>query len=188
MNFLDSLIQECQKNDLSLNQEFAQEIYKTIYNIYGNDIEAIDTYHDIKVWNRMISIDDYGIVPIETKNRIIKRKLEIIKKTFSIIPLHLTDNYIGIYGTGTYADQFIEMLKEYPCKIRAKLIFIDSHIKTGKQTYRDFNIINIEDIESLSLNCIVVASAKYEHEICKIIKERYDNKFHVIRLITDLQF
>lgn len=188
INFLDSLLVECKKSNLSLELEFIQEIYETVRNICGNDIENIDTYHDIKIWNKMIDIEHNGIIPSETKDRIMKRSLEIIEKTFSRIPMHIAGKYIGIYGTGVYADQFIDMFRKNIGEIKAKIIFIDSHTKTGKQTYRNYDIINIDDIGNFPLNCIVIASAKYEQEMSKITQEKYGERFQIIKLITDLHF
>lgn len=38
------------------------------------------------------------------------------------------------------------------------------------------------------MECIVIASSRYENEICRKIKEMYGDMFRVIRLRTDLGF
>ena len=59
---------------------------------------------------------------------------------------------------------------------------------TGEIKYKGYDVLNVNDIERIPLECIIVATSKYEEEICKIIKEKYGDLFKIICLKSDLNF
>lgn len=188
INFLYFLLVNCEKNDLFLDNEFFQELYEIVKDICGSDIENINTYRAIKVWDHMIDFDNANIVSVQTKIQIKNKTLEILKKTFEKVSLHLENKHVGIYGTGVYTDRFLEAYEKNIGEIEAKLVFIDSNFKTGEKKYRNYNIVNVDDIGDLQLDCIVIASVKYEQEIYKTIRKKYGDRFNIICLKTDLEF
>lgn len=72
--------------------------------------------------------------------------------------------------------------------INAEVIFIDSNVMSGQKKYRGYDVYNVDDIGDMPFTCIVVASSKYEREICQTVTGKYGNQFKLIRLTADLKF
>ena len=168
--------------------KFYRELYSTALNICGETINDICLFSDIDLLSQITGEVPQEIVPKEVKREIETRKEKIIKEIFSEIPMKLEEHYIGIYGTGRDAEHFLDEYEKYVGKIKATLIFIKSNILSKTEKYRGFDVFNINDVKDLPLECIIVASSKYESEMCKIIEENYGNKFKIFRLQSDLQF
>ena len=82
----------------------------------------------------------------------------------------------------------LEACKNCQREIKAKLIFIDSNIASGEVKYKGQDVIHIDDIGKLSLECIVIASVKYEEEMYQMVQEKYGDRFRLIRIKADLHF
>ena len=54
--------------------------------------------------------------------------------------------------------------------------------------YKGQDVIHIDDIGKLSLECIVIASVKYEEEMYQMVQEKYGDRFRLIRIKADLHF
>ena len=119
---------------------------------------------------------------------IIKRRKEIFDRICKELFCRREKDYVGIYGIGNYAKQFMdEYVEQYGDK-REKIIFIESNIKSGETKFRGYNVSNVNDISSMPLECIVIASSRYEQEIHQTIKDKYDNRFRIICLKSDLHY
>lgn len=186
---LRRLIFLCKKNDLLDSSSFAKKFFETALSVCGGNIQRIDSYCDLSMLCQLCNILlDKGIISSEIERKILDRKEKVLEYIFQKIPFQLENRNVGVYGTGVYSDQFLEEYQKKKGEIKANLIFIESNVVSGKKKYKKYNVVNINDIENLFLECIIVASSKYEQEICDIIKEKYGNKFNIIRLRSDLYF
>lgn len=188
LNSLNALLLYCQKNDLLKDFQFCQEFYKLALEICGGSIDKIIMYNDIETLYQISIFMPDEVISIKVKKKIKNRKKEILEKMFVDLPLKLEGRYVGIYGTGKNTERFINEYEEYIAKIKANVIFIDSNVMSGEKKYKNYPIYNINDIEKTPLECIVIASSKYEHEMCQSISEKYGNKFKIVRLCADLHF
>ena len=185
---LKVLFGNCLASDFLKDQQFTEEFYRTALNIYGNDINKINSYNKIKILYQLIRGVSDEVVSSETRVIIQNRKTEILQKMFEKIPLKSEDKHIGIYGTGKTTKKFIGEYENNIGKIKANLIFIDSRTVSGEKKYGEYEIINVDDIGELPLECIIVSSSKYEQEIYQTIREKYGDKFKLILLTEDLKF
>lgn len=185
---LNFLIVKCAEESLLNEERFLQELYITALAIYDKKTEAIDSYICIENLYQISNVMPNHLLSIEDKNQIRDRKKQILNSLFTIIPLSSEENYMGIYGTGKYTERFLNEYENNVGKIRAKVIFIDSYVKTGETKYQNYDVINVNDIGEELLDCIIVASSKYEQEIYQAITEKYKDRFRIVRLFADLHF
>lgn len=188
LDFLRSLYNRCLKAELLRNIEFFQELYSMALNICGDSIESISLFSDIDLLSHITNEASQKIVSKQAKKIIETKRKELLKEIFDKVPIGSEGQYIGIYGTGKNTERFLNEYLKYVNGIKATLIFIDSNITSKKERYKGFDIFNINDIENMPLKCIIVASSKYELAICQTIKEKYGDKFKVLRLQSDLHF
>lgn len=188
LSFLRTLYMNSVKNNLMQEYKFTEEFFETALQICGGVIENINDYYGIELLYLISKVVSERIISDETGKRIQNRKKEIVNTIFSEIPLQLKDKRIGIYGTGKHTDMFLNVYQENVGEIRAEIIPIDSNVITGEKKYRNHDVININDIGMMQLECIVVSSLKYEQEICETIRRKYDDRFRIVRLLTDLHF
>ncbi len=179
---LNSLLKRCKENDLLKNEEFSREFYETAQKIYGYDVNKIGQYRNINVLYQLSDVLDEGTVPADMRKRIHNRKKEIWEKICSEIPLASGNKCIGIYGIGRNAEDFLDAYEENEGEIKADVIFIESNVKSGEKKYRDREVFNLSEIGEMILDCIVIASSRYEQEMYQAIREKYDNKFRVVYL------
>ena len=188
LNTLNVLFLYCQKNNLLKNFQFCQEFSKLALEICGGSIDKIITYNDIETLYQISIFMPDEVVSIEVKKKIKNKKKEVLEEMFADIPLKLEDRYVGIYGTGKNTERFIDEYQKHIARIKANVIFIDSNVMSEEKKYKNYPIYNINDIEKIPLECIVIASSKYEREMCQLIREKYGNKYKIVRLCTDLHF
>ena len=188
LNFLKSLYKKCITRDLLKDESFIQELYNTALDICGGSIKAITRLSDIDILYQIIYSVSENIFSEKTKKNIQKRRKEIAKDIFTQIPLKLAEKYVGIYGTGRNTERFLNVYQKNVSDIRANIIFINTIKSLENKQYKGYDIFDVNNIGELPLDCIVIASVKYESEMYEIIKEKYGKRFKVIRLKTDLQF
>lgn len=189
--FLRGLLNRCRENHLLEEGNFAGELLETAAQIWGGRIEDVKERRHVERLCELCEIccavsDD--ALPEEMKERVYDQRKRVFRALFSPIPLSASERCVGIYGTGRYAERFFREYEENAWEIRARIVPIDSDMKTGEKKYRGQDIVNVGDIGGMSLDCIVIASAKYEEEICKKLSEKDGEKFSVIRLKGDLDF
>lgn len=188
LNFLKNLYNKCITNDLLKDVCFIQALYRTILEVCGGSIVAVNQFSSIDLLYDIINTAPENIFSQIIKENVKKRRKEMAEDIFTEIPLQSTDKYVGIYGTGENTKRFLRIYQEIISDIKAKLIFIDSSESSLGKKYRGYSIFNVNSIEKLPLECIVIASVKYEDEMYEIIKEKYGDRFKIIRLGTDLKF
>ncbi len=189
LRFLRNLTGRCKEGSLLENSLFAEDLLTTALHICGSTIDSIDDYSEIETLDLIVnSITDQEMIPPEVRGNIQEKRRDILRKLFSQIPLQLEDKCVGIYGTGKNAERFLSEYQRSVADIKAKIIPIDSYIKTGEKKYRGFDMVNINDITEMPLACIVITSLKYEDEIGDMIQEKCKDRFKVIRLSADLRF
>lgn len=189
LGMLKRLITLCEENDLLNSLSFANEFFETALSVCGGNIQRIDSHRDLRMLCQLCNVLlGKGIISNEMERRILDRKEKVLECLFQKLSFQLGDQNVGIYGTGIYSDQFIEEYQKKKGGIKANLIFIESNVASGKKKYKKYNVVNVNDIENLFLEYIIVASSKFEQEICDIIREKYGNRFNIIRLQSDLHF
>ncbi len=182
------LFLECQKNGLLNDLCFVEDFFKTAQEIYGHDIDLIQNHCNIEILYQLGSILKDTKISTYLYRNIIKRRKEIFDRICKELFCRREKDYVGIYGIGNYAKQFMdEYVEQYGDK-REKIIFIESNIKSGETKFRGYNVSNVNDISSMPLECIVIASSRYEQEIHQTIKDKYDNRFRIICLKSDLHY
>lgn len=188
LSFLNNLLDNCRNNNLLNIRSFALELYDAVKELAGGDIEKIVSFQHIDIIGRVVEEIAQDVVPSEIRKKIQHRKKEIVREIFSDIPLQSKETCVGIYGTGKNTERFLAIYKEFVGEIRANLLFINSNAISGSEQYQGYDVLNGNDIGGLPMECIVIASSRYENEICRKIKEMYGDMFRVIRLRTDLGF
>ncbi len=186
--FIIGLYEISTKNRLLGNNSFTEKFYNTALSLYGGSPGKICFYHEIEILYQLSSFLSEKRVPKEMKQKIRNRKMEILETLFSSAFLKEEGKKVGIYGTGAYTEQFLHVYRANYGEIKSQLIFIDSNVVTGEIKYKGYDVLNVNDIERIPLECIIVATSKYEEEICKIIKEKYGDLFKIICLKSDLNF
>ncbi len=175
---LDVLLDKCEKYNLLTEQHFVEDFFTTAETVYGCNIEKINGYSKIHVLYQLSNA--CNMVPDEKRKRIKVRRNEIIDNIRKEVPLILSDKEIGIYGTGKRTEQFLNEYEKNIGEIRAKVIFIESNVKSKVKKYRNKDIFNIKDIGHLNLECIVITSAMYKDDMYQAIYENYGNRFKVV--------
>lgn len=186
--FLRRLYENSVKNNLLQDRQFAGEFLETALQICGRMLENINDYSDIEILYLISEAIPADSAFGEMNRKIRDRRKEVLNTIFAEIPLQLENKQIGIYGTGEHTDKFLNEYQECVGEIRAEIIPIDSCAKMGEKKYRNRDVINVDDIGKMQLECIVVASIKFEQEICDVLKEKYGNQFKIIKLFSDLHF
>lgn len=188
INMLESLYVKCLASNLLSDMSILQKLYDTALSICGHMIESVDQFPDIDLLSRISSNAPENMISKETKRKIEKRKREIAEGIFSRIPIGKEKYFVGIYGTGKNTERFLREYENYAGEIKATLIFIESNIVSQTRQYKGIDIFNIDDVKDMELDCIIIASSMYEFQMSRRVKERYGNRFKIIRLMTDLQF
>lgn len=188
LNFLRTLYTKCMKEDLLKDTQFFQELYSTALKLCKETIENITLFPDIDLLSQIANEAPSEIVSEAVKEKLEHRKIEVARKIFSKIPMGSEDRIIGIYGTGKNTERFLYTYQEFVGTIKATLIFIDSNVMPGEKKYRGFRVYNVNELRDIPLECIIIASSKYESKIYETIKEDYGDRFRVVRLRSDLQF
>ncbi len=188
LDFVAGLSDRCRESELFVYSDFANDFFETALKICGEQIQEIVLFQNIQTLYQICGDFPETMVSCEIKQQIIDRKKEILKELFKEIPMGNKDACIGIYGTGENTGRFLEEYQKNVDCITAKIIFIDSNAISGQKKYRSWDIYNVNDIGKMPFACIVVASSKYEQEMCRIISEKYGSRFKVIRLKSDLRF
>lgn len=186
--FLRTLYNRCRNSRLLGDNSLTANFYRTALDIYGGSIEAVDSYYGMELLYELSAVLSDETVSFEVKQKIKSRKKEILVSLFSEIPLQRESGCVGIYGTGKNTERFLNVYRENVGELRASLIFIDSDTVTGTEKYENYDVLNVNDIADLPLECIVIASSKYEQQIFDTITAKYGNRYKIIRLAGDLRF
>lgn len=188
IQFLRALYVNSVRNNLLQEHQFANEFFETALQICGKVIENINESNEIETLYLISEALPKGIISNEMGREIRDQRKIIWSNIFAEIPLQSDNKKIGIYGTGRHTDTFLNKYQECVGEIKAEIVPIESNVRVGEKMYRNRNVVNVEDIGIMSLDCIVVASTKYEQEIYDAIKQKYGDRFKLIRLLTDLHF
>lgn len=187
LNFLRTVLAESRKSEEVWNhQAFMKRFYETAREICTNNIDECSTYQNIKTLCEISDAMPESIVAEQEKKRMQSSQKETFQRLFRGIALQSENSHIGIYGTGRKTARFLAMYREQAGEIQAKLTFIDSTAGSGEKQYENSEVVNINDIGRLPLECILIIPARYEQEICGTIQKKYGDRFRVIRLWTDL--
>lgn len=178
----------CQKNNLLSDTCFAEEFYKTALAIYGNDVDMIEKHSNIAILYQLSCILKNGYISDDIHERVLNRKKDILDRICKEILLLKEDSYVGIYGCGNYAKQFMDEYIELYGNVKNKIIFIESNAETGKKEFMGFDVFNVNDIINVPLDCIIIASSRFEREIYKTIRRKYGDRFRMVCLKSDLHF
>ena len=182
-----SLWQLSVENNLLEDSGFVEELYLTAQRIYGNDVEQINQYQDINVLYNLSNALKCDVVPDEMRERIKKKRNELLENFCEMAPFAMENSCIGIYGTGQKAKELLDGYREARGKIKAKLIFIESNVESGKKKYEGYDVFHINDIEDIRLDCIIITSVKYGQQMRKNIQEQCGDKFKVLILRSNMQ-
>lgn len=186
---LRGLIQKSRDNRKLLeNQEFIRAFYELAVKIYGGNIDEINQYRNINVVYQLSSYLEDDLVSDEARRKIQDKWIEIWEKIGERIPLASEDQTVGIYGTGKKTAEFLDAYEKNVGKVEAKMFFLDSNIVSGEKKYRSNDVLNINDIGEMMLNCILIASSRYEQEMYQTVRKLYGEKFKVVCLWSDLYF
>lgn len=185
---LNSLIVRCKETGMLDDEGFLRDLYRTALAMRDNEVGYNDFYFDIENLYQISNVMPESLMPAEDKKKIRDTKKQTLNSLFATIPLSSEEKYVGIYGSGKYTERFLNEYENNVGTIKAKVIFIDSYVKSGGEKYQGHDVINVNDIGEELLDCIVVASSKYEQEICQTIEKKYKDRFKMILLFTDLHF
>lgn len=188
IRLLRTLYNRCSSNMLLGNNSFTENFYKTTLTICGGEVADISSYYGLELLQGISNILNDEIISSQTRQKIRDRKKKILESLFEEIPIKWENRCVGIYGTGRNTERFLNVYRENVGEIRANLIFIDSVTLTGTKKYEGYDVFNINDIAHLKLECIVIASSKFEQQIFETITAKYRNRFKIIRLAGDLNF
>lgn len=186
--FLRSLLNRCLENHLLEGSGFAGEFLEKAAQVWGDSIEDVKDRRNVEILCEICHAVSDDALSGEARKRVYDQRKRVFRALFSPIPLSTPESCVGIYGTGRYAERFFREYEENVGEIRAGIVPIDSGMTTGEKKYRGWDVVNVNDIGGMALDCIVIASAKYEEEICQNLSEKYGEKFSVIRLKGDLDF
>lgn len=187
-SILKGLITKCKNNGLLEDYDLDESIYESIVRIYGKNPEDIDDYEDTDTICKVYSELPEDIVPKEKMNSLLKQRKELFYRSFSAIPLNEENKKIGIYGMGKYSTRFLEDYENYVGEIRAEMIYIDSYRTSLEKDESGKMVYNVNNIGNIPLDCIVIASIKYEEEMYCTIRNEYGEKFKIVRLCGDLNY
>ena len=188
LNFLTFLLSVGRVDGMFENKEFAERFYRTLSDVCGEASENKSSYRSLLLLDEMGMVLPDDIMGETERAGIKNKKREWAERIWDEIPFCQREKCIGIYGTGKTTDQLLEACKNCQREIKAKLIFIDSNIASGEVKYKGQDVIHIDDIGKLSLECIVIASVKYEEEMYQMVQEKYGDRFRLIRIKADLHF
>lgn len=187
-SWLCALFENCRQSDLLKEQRFVREFYETAQEIYDNCSVGFYRYHDINTLYQLGSILEDKSIFVEKRLEIQDKWEEFWRKCVRKVPMGMKNKWIGIYGTGKKAAEFLDAYEQNAGRIEAKMIFIESDVESGRKKYRDCDVFNVNDIGNMPLDCLMIASSKYEREIYRTITEKYDDRFPVLCLGSDLFF
>ncbi|HHV10472.1 MAG TPA: glycosyltransferase [Clostridiales bacterium] len=119
---------------------------------------------------------------IDTIKMITQERDLIIFDIFSKLPINKKGKKIGIYGTGNHADSLLKKYGDIIGDIKGDIIFIDSYKKSFSDRYRNYKIINIDDLEQQNISEIIILSYLYEEEMYSNIISRYGDRYKIHRI------
>ena len=101
---------------------------------------------------------------------------DTLKKKLAVLPFHLRNKTIGIYGTGYHTEQLLKWYRELCGPIMCTIYYIDTYKESYVEKYNNSDVINVCDIDGL-IDEIVISSNEYEYQMKKTITELYGNKY-----------
>lgn len=185
---LQTLMRSCREEGLVTETALMKQILESVLQMYGNNIREISVYQYIDTLKKVCAQLPAAVVPIEILEEIKERQNLLFRKIADKIPFQNASCRIGIFGTGKYADGFLDHYEKYVGSIEAETIYIDSYRESLVQKYRSGEVYNIKDIGNLPLDLIVIMSNLYENEMYDLIKTLYGEKFPVLRLYGELEY
>lgn len=185
--WINSLLQRCVENNLLDDPEFAEDFYWTVQKVYGCNVEQIDQYKDIDFFYQLSNALGHVKVFTEMRKKIKNKRKELLEIFCEKSHLAKEDGCVGIYGTGKRTKRLFGEYREIIGEIKANLFFIESNVKSGEKKYMGSEVLNIDDIGEIQLDCIIITSVKYEREMRESIQERYGDKFKVLLLKSNMQ-
>lgn len=182
-----SLLQLCIRNNLLDDSKFVEDFYQTARKIYGNSMKKINQYRDINVLCQLSDSLGVEIISDEARKEIEDRRKELLDIFCEKNPLAKAGGCVGIYGTGKKTEEFLSEYRETIGEIESNICFVESDVKSGEKKYMDFDVLNIDDIGEIQLDCIIITSVKYEQQMRENIRERYGDAFKVLLLKANMQ-
>ena len=110
---------------------------------------------------------------IETIDELMK-KLEMIKGS---------EKKIIIYGTGDIGQRimtFYNIFLEESVRADDRIVFANTNARSGELYLKKYPIVPIREIENFSISMILVASTRYECEMCELLNQLYGAKYKYI--------
>lgn len=132
--------------------EYIQKSVKTLLCLYS--IEGILPFDGSSFYNR-----------IELK-RLLRRLMDSLREE-----LGYDEEKIGIYGTGKWAQVFVDSYKEVYKQKQVDFVYLDSFESSGTR-WKHGVICNVDEIDLTTLKSILVISYKNEKEILDKLKKR----------------
>lgn len=183
--FLQGLFANCQRAGLLTQGELLRKIYEAALLVCGHKIEAISRFGEIDFLYRITKSAGNESVLLQEAEVIAARRKNVVSDLLAGLDLHVKGHCVGVYGTGRDAERFFNIYRECVGEIKAELVLIDSYAKTGT-IYENGMVYNVNDIGELPLECIIIASSKYEEEMYSALCQKYGDRFKMIGLRKDL--
>lgn len=186
--WLCELFRKCRQNDLLKEQRFVREFYETAQEVFASDIKNLYQFQIINILHWLDNILEDKCLFAEKRLIVENNWKEFWEKCVREIPMQIEDKWIGIYGTGKKAKEFLDAYEQNIGEINANLFFVESFVKSGEKKFWDRDVFNVNDIGNIPIECLVIASSKYEQEMYQTITDQYGDRFRVICLSSDLFF
>ncbi len=161
-----------------------EEGYALVEKIYGKMIEEWNCFCDINFIYNLYSIFNFAGIDNDLRIAITEKRNRMLRDIMIELPLGDEAMCVGIYGTGKMANKILKDFEETVGSIKANVYFIDSNVG-GNAKYKERPLININNLNDFQIDCIIIASTKYETVMRENIRLLYGSRYEVVCLADD---
>lgn len=156
---LNSLVSNCINNKVV----DAEDIYQGILTIYNHIFSyQIDVQNALYLYIGYRHLATLGIecnIPYEVSNSV----ASLMKHLSDVLGIHNSIT-IGIYGTGKFSNDFMDVFYEYIDTSQIRIVYINSTVRTDEEFFRGEMVHNVSEVLE-KLDVILVLTELYENDI-----------------------
>lgn len=119
---------------------------------------------------------------LDTAREITSDREKLIGNILSGLPFNKENIRVGVYGSGKHAEYILNKYREILGDIKAELVFIDTYKKSFSEKIYDYDIINVDDLDTMHISEIVILSYLYEEEMYSNLVKKYGSRYKIHRI------
>lgn len=176
-NILGNYIKNNELKYYDFSKKFIPNMRDNLIEIDASRFGIKDIYEVAELAENLLAYTD--------KTKEYMKKWNKVKKAIDKICNNLSNENIGIYGTGGHAEIIVNLINYFYSDKSIKFYFFDSSKSKMSSNFLGNTVYSPEDINDLELDKIVIASYTYQDEIYDTLKLLLDDSNNIIKLYEE---